>query len=121
MKKFIFGLFLTSQLAFGIGRITLEPAYHYGTGQVEPKIGLAVYEHLFLDVYYDAWLGGGWYPGSANNVFWGSFTQNVRLPLGKNLALLPGVILRQSSSRSPDLQSFLSASEVHVGLEYQLW
>ncbi len=46
---------------FASGKLTVKPAYVLDDGRVKYDIGLAVYEKLRKDLYYNGWFGGGEY------------------------------------------------------------
>lgn len=119
LLKIAFGLSLLTLTAFGRGYVQLIPAYHWPTGQVEPKAAFGFYEPLIAGLHYDGWFGAGAYP--ANGTLWAATTQRVHIPLTEKLTVAPGVVLRTSASQVPNLEPFLGNSEVHVSLTYELW
>ena len=118
MKILLF-LSLFALTAFGGAYIQLTPAHHYVSGQNEIKAAFNLHLDLIESVSYNGWLGGGSYPGTGT--LWAATVHQVKVGLTEKLSLTPGLIVRTSASQVPNLEPFLSNSEVNVSLTYDLW
>lgn len=83
MKRILTVLaFLLSSHAFASGKLTVKPSYNVDEKHGKFMVGLAVYERIQPDLFYNGWFGGGEYDPE-NGFTWYKTSQGIEAYFGK--------------------------------------
>lgn len=119
MKLLALALLLVSSLSFGSGKVAIEPAFYPRLDKVTPKIGLSIYEPLFMGFAYNAWTGVGWQPrASESAVFWLTSRHDIEKWFG-DLGISVGFTFRHAEQQG--VFEIEDQNDVHVKFQYKLW
>lgn len=117
--KLLTALFVFSSLAFGSGKLSVQPAYYLKADKMAMQFGIGVYEPLFGGINYNQWTGYGWHPRVGEDAV-GWFTTKHDLEVWDgNLGVAIGYTF-QHASRPVDL-IYSNDHNVHFKLSYKLW
>lgn len=116
--KYIFALFLVSNIGFASGKIQLKPAYFQKAQGIGMQVGISVYERLAGRLHYNQWTGLGHQPRKHEaDVLY--FVSEHALEYQMNRWMIgAGYAFKRVNQKDQDL---FSDNSVFAKISYKLW
>lgn len=122
MKLFLSTLILLVLLptkALASGKISAEPTYYLKSEKFGGQLGMTIYEHMFWNLNYNQWTGGGIRPRFyEDGTFWFASKHDIDFNFG-SLTVSPGYKFEFNNAESELVEGV--EHSVHVKVSYKLW
>jgi len=117
---FITMIMLISVLAFGSGKLSIEPNYFFQAKHLGAKGGLAIDQPLFFNLHYQQWTGAGYTPQEGNyRMMWATSNHDLVYYFHKSSVAAGGSVTYGDENFG---EGFKRADyNVHVKYSYELW